>query len=197
MRPGSIILTQEGMVFGTPEFMSPEQAQGKTLDGRSDIYSLAVILYETLTGKLPFEAKSPMEYIQHHVATKPIDLDQRVPGMSFPPGLGAVLAKALAKNLDDRFASAADFARALHRFVPNAQGLSEVIPAAASKPSINPQPQQPPTPSLAQSQVPTVIDQPSIATRGPSTGLMLGVAAVALLLGVALAVAVMMLFFHK
>src|SRR5882762_902409 len=57
MRPGSLILTQEGMVFGTPEFMSPEQAQGKTLGAASDIYSLAVILYEVLTGKLPFEAK--------------------------------------------------------------------------------------------------------------------------------------------
>src|SRR5690606_16179272 len=54
MRPGSIQLTQEGMVFGTPEFMSPEQAQGQTLDARSDIYSLAVILYEALTAKLPF-----------------------------------------------------------------------------------------------------------------------------------------------
>src|SRR4029453_7873964 len=56
LRPGSVMLTQEGMVFGTPEFMSPEQAQGKVLDARSDIYSLATILYEVLTGKLPFEA---------------------------------------------------------------------------------------------------------------------------------------------
>ena len=84
MRPGSVNLTQEGMVFGTPEFMSPEQAQGHTLDATSDIYSLAVILYEGLTGKLPFDAKSPMEFIQKHVAEPPIPLDDRVPGGSFP-----------------------------------------------------------------------------------------------------------------
>src|SRR5258708_28112496 len=85
MRPGSVILTQEGMVFGTPEFMSPEQAQGKTLTPASDIYSLAVILYEVLTGKLPFDAKSAMDFIQLHVTTKPIPLSQRVPGNTFPP----------------------------------------------------------------------------------------------------------------
>ena len=79
LRPGSIMLTQEGMVFGTPEFMSPEQAQGKVLDPRSDIYSLATILYETLTGKLPFHAKTPMEYIQLHVTTPPIPIGVRVP----------------------------------------------------------------------------------------------------------------------
>src|SRR5258708_10631219 len=67
MRPGSLVLTQEGMVFGPPEFMSPEQAQGRTLTPASDICSLAAILYELLTGKLPFDAKSPMEYIQLHV----------------------------------------------------------------------------------------------------------------------------------
>ena len=88
MRPGSIILTQEGMVFGTPEFMSPEQAQGQTLDARSDIYSLAIILYEALTGKLPFHAKTPMEYIQKHVMQTPIPLGERVEGKTFPPGSG-------------------------------------------------------------------------------------------------------------
>src|SRR3954470_8028045 len=70
MRPGSVIPPQEGMVFGTPEFMSPEQAQGKPLTPASDIYSLAVILYEVLTGKLPFDAKNPMEFIQLHVTAK-------------------------------------------------------------------------------------------------------------------------------
>src|SRR3984885_12903338 len=84
LRPGSIMLTQEGMVFGTPEFMSPEQAQGKTLDARSDIYSLAVILYEVLTGKLPFDAKTPMEYIQFHVTKPIIPLSERVADKQFP-----------------------------------------------------------------------------------------------------------------
>ena len=116
LRPGSIMLTQEGMVFGTPEFMSPEQAQGKVLDARSDIYSLAVILYEALTGKLPFEAKTPMEYIQLHVTKPPIPIDERVPGKTFPPGLWPVLAKALAKKPDDRYANAADFAQDLRPF---------------------------------------------------------------------------------
>ncbi|HMR07120.1 MAG TPA: serine/threonine-protein kinase, partial [Polyangiaceae bacterium] len=113
MRPGSVILTQEGMVFGTPEFMSPEQAQGKNLDARSDIYSLAVILYEVLTGKLPFNAKTPMEYIQKHVMEQPILLNQRVPGKTFPPGLEAAINKAIAKKPDDRFQTAEEFAEAL------------------------------------------------------------------------------------
>ena len=115
MRPGSVILTQEGMVFGTPEFMSPEQAQGKTLDARSDIYSLASILYEALTGKLPFNAKTPMEYIQKHVMEPPIPLNERVPGKTFLPVLGEVIAKALAKKPEDRFQTAADLYAALHK----------------------------------------------------------------------------------
>src|SRR3954468_17285405 len=95
MRPGSIILTQEGMVFGTPEFMSPEQAQGRALTAASDIYSLAVILYEALTGKLPFNARTPMEYLQLHVTAPPIPLSERVPGRTFPPGLGELIERAL------------------------------------------------------------------------------------------------------
>src|SRR5688572_30693471 len=116
MQPGSVILTQEGMVFGTPEFMSPEQAQGKTLDARSDIYSLAVILYEVLTGKLPFTARTPMEYIQKHVTDPIIQLSERVPDRKFNKGLDDALARALNKKPDDRYQSAADFGEALRGF---------------------------------------------------------------------------------
>src|SRR5690606_3617800 len=118
MRPGSLILTQEGMVFGTPEFMSPEQARGQTLDARSDIYSLACILYEALTGKLPFDATTPMEYVGKHVTAEPIPLNERVPGLKFPEGLWKAIAKALAKQKDARYQSATDFARALAPFAP-------------------------------------------------------------------------------
>src|SRR5579863_805951 len=102
MRPGSIILTQEGMVFGTPEFMSPEQAQGKPLTPASDIYSLATILYEMLTGKLPFDAKGAMDYIQLHVTGQPTLLNQRTPGKTFPALLEQVIDRALAKRPEER-----------------------------------------------------------------------------------------------
>ncbi len=144
MRPGSVILTQEGMVFGTPEFMSPEQAQGKTLAPASDVYSLAVILYEVLTGKLPFEAKSAMDYIQMHVTGKPIPLNQRVVGMSFPPLLEQVMDRALAKRDADRFASAADFAVAMQAVL---QGATALPPGAFASSPQPPPIAAPPPPS--------------------------------------------------
>jgi serine/threonine protein kinase len=130
MRPGSVILTQEGMVFGTPEFMSPEQAQGKQLTPASDIYSLAVILYEVLTGKLPFDAKSAMDYIQLHVTGRPILLNQRDPSKTFAPLLERVIDRALAKRAEDRFATAADFASAMQQVL---QGASELTPQLETK----------------------------------------------------------------
>ncbi|MBK7585698.1 MAG: serine/threonine protein kinase [Myxococcales bacterium] len=182
MRPGSIILTQEGMVFGTPEFMSPEQAQGKTLDARSDLYSLAAILYEVLTGKLPFNAKTPMEYIQKHVMEPPIPLNERVPGRSFPKGLEDVIARALAKKPEDRFQTASEFAAALAPYAdPSSERLLPVSSAAAA-----------PLPSApAQSANPNSQTLRAPAQAGPGAGMLIGVAAACLVLGVVIAVVAM------
>lgn len=134
MRPGSLMLTREGMVFGTPEFMSPEQARGKPLDPRSDIYSLGVILYELLTGKLPFDAKNSIEFIQLHVNSQPIPLSSRIPGLTFPAAVDAAISRALAKNPEDRYPTALAFAEALEMAV---RGTASGYPAAGSSASGN------------------------------------------------------------
>jgi serine/threonine-protein kinase len=178
MKPGSMILTQEGMVFGTPEFMSPEQAQGRTLDARSDVYSLAVILYEAVTGKLPFSAKTAMEYIQKHVTEPIIPLNQRVAGRTFAPELEKILEKALAKNPGDRFQTAVEFATALRELYP--PGSAGYVP---SRHGVN----LPPVVPSALAPAPT-----GPRTRsGPGVGLLVGVAAGCLIAGVVLAVVVM------
>jgi len=207
MRPGSLILTQEGMVFGTPEFMSPEQAQGKTLGPESDIYSLAVILYEVLTGKLPFEAKSAMEYLQLHVSGKPITLSQRVPGKTFPPLLDQVMERALAKKPDARFRSAADFGAAMQAVLQGATELpASLAPAAPVPPPVTP----PLPPAATSSSTPLAPATSAVAIlegRGPGQGkapakrgnqlLLLGSVAVGcLVFGAAAAIVLMKFFLH-
>ncbi|HKY37492.1 MAG TPA: serine/threonine-protein kinase [Polyangiaceae bacterium] len=183
MQPGSVILTQEGMVFGTPEFMSPEQAQGKTLDARSDIYSLAVILYEVLTGKLPFTARTPMEYIQKHVTDSIISLSDRVPDRKFSKGLDDVLAKALEKQPDRRFQTAGEFGEALRPY-----GGA----AAKALPPVGPVTRQP---GATQAGATRALDAPrSSRTGGPSAKLLASVAVGCLLAGVLIAIVVMRVF---
>jgi serine/threonine-protein kinase len=137
------------MVFGTPEFMSPEQARGEKLDGRSDIYSLGVIMYELLTGKLPFDANQPMEFIQKHIKEPPVPLSKRAPNRDWPQGLWEVLEKSLAKKVDQRFATANEFAAALKNVIsPTSQPPA---PSGVSQPvSVSPTPMQAsPTPVQA------------------------------------------------
>jgi serine/threonine-protein kinase len=202
MRPGSVILTQEGMVFGTPEFMSPEQAQGKALTPGSDIYSLAVILYEVLTGKLPFDARNPMEFIQLHVTTKPKPINERVPGKTFPPLLWTVLSRALEKKSEDRYQSAAEFAHALQAVL---NGLNEVPPFGdeAARPKL-PSGATVPPPHFQQGVAqppPGAIPAPARASpqprqqasSKPSIGLLVGIAVAFLVVGAVLAAIVLKL----
>ena len=106
-------LTATGIILGTPEFMSPEQLRGKPLDARTDIYSLSLMTYEMLTGKLPFEGRTQQEMMIARLRNDPIPLRQRRPGMDFPAGVERVLLKAMSRNPDDRYVSTIDFANDL------------------------------------------------------------------------------------
>lgn len=133
-RPGSLVLTREGMIFGTPEFMSPEQARGKVLDAKSDVYSAGLIFYELVTGQLPFPKCKPMEYIAHHIHTEPVPITERVPGLDIPPVLKPIVAMALEKDLAKRYQSAREFGEALKTVLPQS-GRSVSVRALQPKPS--------------------------------------------------------------
>jgi serine/threonine protein kinase len=190
MGRGSMMFTQQGMVFGTPEFMSPEQAQGEALDCRSDIYSLALILYELITGKLPFDAKAPLDIMKAHVRDAPIPLSQRVSGKPFWPELESVIAKALAKSPDDRYPSAAVFGEALLGCLPKTPAQAEpaarvpsVAPPAAATPAAsvaerNSRGESDPTEIVARAGMSAVAAPDSLPSRLPTLliGLMIGLA---------------------
>jgi len=100
-------LTQTDAIMGTPAYISPEQAQAQTVDQRSDIYSLGIILYEMVTGRVPYVADTPLAVILKHVSN-PLPLPSSIKA-DIPETLERVLLKALAKNPEDRFANVNDF----------------------------------------------------------------------------------------
>jgi hypothetical protein len=104
-------LTQTGTSLGTPEYMSPEQAQGLSVDHRCDIYSLGVMLYAMLAGTLPFQADTPVALLHQHAYEPPPPLRERAPGVS--RSLERIVMRALAKDPGQRFATAGEFADAL------------------------------------------------------------------------------------
>jgi serine/threonine-protein kinase len=106
-------LTATGIVLGTPEFMSPEQLRGKPLDGRSDVYSLALMTFEMLTGKLPFDGSSQQELMIARLRSDPIPLRKVRPELKYPTAVERVLLKGLARDPEQRYSSAPAFAAAL------------------------------------------------------------------------------------
>src|SRR5215207_6509546 len=113
MSGGGPTLTQQGLVIGTPQYMSPEQLSAITLDSRSDIYSLALVTFDMLTGHLPFTGESPHEAALMRLRDRPKTLADMKSDVAWPPGLQAVMDRALARAPAERYATAPDFARAL------------------------------------------------------------------------------------
>ncbi|MFI9307654.1 protein kinase domain-containing protein [Streptomyces triculaminicus] len=104
MQSGVTSMTQTGMVVGTPQYLSPEQALGRGVDARSDLYSVGIMLFELLTGRLPFDADSPLAIAYAHVQEEPVA--PSTINRSIPPAVDALVLRALKKNPNERFPSA-------------------------------------------------------------------------------------------
>ena len=107
-------ITGEGVIIGTPEYMSPEQVEGKDVDQRSDIYSLGVILYEMVTGRVPFEGETPFTVGVKHKSEAP--RDPRQLNAQIPEDLSRVILRCLEKDADKRYPKAEEFGADLKRF---------------------------------------------------------------------------------
>jgi Protein kinase domain len=132
-------LTQAGSWVGTLDYVAPEQIQGQAIDARADVYSLGCVLFQALSGRVPFERDSDVSKIYAHISEPPPDLAHVVAGVS--PTLAGVVMKAMAKKPEDRFASAGDFGRAAvaaaqQQALPDLQGSVAVGQAAGDTPTV-------------------------------------------------------------
>jgi eukaryotic-like serine/threonine-protein kinase len=170
-------LTAASMVVGTAAYFSPEQAQGRAADARSDIYSLGCVVYEMVTGRRPFEADSPVAMALQHVNAQPDAPSALVADL--PDGFDAVLARALAKDPDLRHPSAAELARELERL-----GAGEPVAAAPVGASAATQAMTAPAPATAVQPVTAPVEPAGPAPRRgvhPATWLLATLVAVAAL----------------
>ena len=139
---GGSAMTQTGTILGTAQYISPEQAQGHTADPRSDLYSLGIVIYEMLTGKVPFDGESPVAIAYKHVREDPLPPSMVNPDIS--PELESVVMKALAKNPENRYQNSLEMQADLERCLEGAPvyatpvlspkeaagGTTQVLPAA-------------------------------------------------------------------
>ncbi len=129
--------TADGIAVGTVDYMSPEQATGRDVDGRSDIYSLGCAMYHLMSLQLPFPGKSPLERMANRINQRPVPITDHKP--EFPPGLVRVLDKLMATKPQDRYQNCEEAAEAL-------KGLLKPKTRAAKPAAISSPPVPPPTP---------------------------------------------------
>jgi beta-lactam-binding protein with PASTA domain/tRNA A-37 threonylcarbamoyl transferase component Bud32 len=145
-RAGASEITQTGSVLGTAQYLSPEQAQGLPVTAASDIYSVGVLLYETLTGRVPFDADSPVTVALKQVSERPRPPSELNPAVS--RALDGVVMRALAKDPENRFASAEEFSQALDAAEadPSGAGVGDTAAYAAVAAAAGTEPPPPPPP---------------------------------------------------
>ncbi|MGZ3442111.1 MAG: serine/threonine-protein kinase, partial [Polyangia bacterium] len=129
--PNGQALTQAGVIFGTPEYLSPEQAMGEEADQRADLYSAGIVLYEMLTGKRPFDAPSKVTIVSMHLTQKAMPVTQAAPDAGVPKWLERVVEHAMAKKRDERYPTAQAFLQALDWSAGPSVGMP-IVPGGAS-----------------------------------------------------------------
>jgi serine/threonine protein kinase len=132
MQSGVTSMTQTGMVVGTPQYLSPEQALGRGVDARSDLYSVGIMLFQLVTGRLPFDADSPLAIAYAHVQEEPVAPSSI--NRSLPPAVDALVARALKKNPNERFPTAVAMRDECLRVAASFQAAPpSIVPGAPSQ----------------------------------------------------------------
>jgi serine/threonine protein kinase len=147
--PKDHLITKAGMVFGTPEYMSPEQALGQTVDGRADLYSLGVMLFEMLAGSRPFSSANPVGILGQQLANPPPTFAERAPDAHVPPAVEQIVQRLMARDREQRFNRASELVSVLDALLaPAPRDLArELLPVKAGGLTQQPVPEaQPETP---------------------------------------------------
>ncbi len=160
-------LTRQGMVLGTPPYMSPEQFTGQALDNRSDIYALAIIAYEMLTGVLPYTAATPWEWATKHLTAQPTPIEMQPNGGRLPERYRRSIMRALDKDRERRHKTVSEF---LQEFTGNSEGSGDWTSGSTSLPNrAQPTQQTPPIGSYG-NQTPSPFGPPAVPSSMGSGG---------------------------
>jgi len=158
--PNEAKLTQQGMVLGTPPYMSPEQFTGQPIDARSDIYSLGVMAYEMLVGRLPFNGNTAWEWATQHMTQAPQPIETQPLGDRVPVGMRYAIQKSLAKLANERFATVREFFDAFSGASDAAAAMHAAPPGYGAPPPAYAAPAAPQGAARGKTEIGAPIDAP-------------------------------------